>query len=258
MTSCQEEEPPVVVDEPVDECAAANDTGEWGYDNNGGPACWGSVCSHGACDGNAQSPINITGADTNTTLPFLSLVGGFTRTDIVNNGHTVKFNVNPGSFVSYGTLPPDGYSNEFTLGQFHFHGNSEHTVDGSRAPLEAHFVHRSVWGDNYLVLSVLFEAGAENTFLAQFDSHLPTDTDGTYNNDTLTFSPYSLIPTDRSYYKYTGSLTTPPCTETVTWIVFQDKVEASQAQLDAYNALLTDNYRPTQDLNGRVIDFVVQ
>lgn len=255
LSSCKED--PIPVEEPVDACQAANDSNEWGYDDFGGPDCWNSVCSHGACTGTSQSPVNITGSVANTSLPLLSVVGSNTNTDIKNNGHTIKFNMDPGNFVSYGTLP-NGFSNELTLGQFHFHGNSEHTVDGTRSPLEAHFVHRSIWEDKYLVFSVLFEEGAENTFLKKFDANLPATENATYITDTLSFNPYDLLPANKSYYKYSGSLTTPPCTEVVDWIVFENKVEASATQLAAFNDILDDNFRPIQELNGRTIDYVSQ
>ena len=256
ISGCKKEEEPVL--EPVDACAASNENGEWGYDHFGGPACWGSVCSHASCTGTNQSPIDIVGATDNTiNLPSLQLNPGNTPTNIVNNGHTIQFNMNPGTFMTYGTLT-GGFTNDLTLGQFHFHASSEHKVAGTQAVMEAHFVHRSIWEDKYTVLSVLFEEGAENAFLKQFEAHLPTTEGASFVTDTIQYNPYDLLPANKSYYKYSGSLTTPPCTEVVTWIVFENKVEASAAQIALFSGILDNNFRPTQDLNGRTIEQYIE
>lgn len=239
-----------------DPCHQANINQEWGYDDFGGPSCWNQVCSgHDNCTGLAQSPINITMADTVTTLPNLLINGSLTKTTIENNGHTLMFNMQPGNFATYGQTG-NGLFNDFTLGQFHFHTTSEHQVDGTNATMEAHLVHRSIWGDHYLVLSVLFEEGASNTFLEKFVSNLPADIDGKYNDDALTYNPYEILPTNRSYYTYQGSLTTPPCSENVTWVIMQNKVEATAAQIKAFSDILGSNARPVQDLNNRPLNFV--
>lgn len=255
VTSCKKEEPPVEP-EPVDACAVSNSTGEWGYDDFGGPECWGSVCSHASCTGSKQSPVDIVGAVDNTTLPAMSFVPGLTPTNIVNNGHTIKFNMDPGTFMSYGTVT-GGLLNDLTLGQFHFHASSEHKVAGEQAAMEAHLVHRSIWEDKYIVLSVLFTEGAENTFLKQFEANLPDTEDEEYTDANLTFSAYDILPANKSYFQYTGSLTTPPCSEVVTWVVFENKVEATAAQIALFSGILNDNFRSPQELNGRIIDRVV-
>lgn len=239
-----------------DACEVANENHQWSYDAVGGPECWGGVCHGSTCGGSAQSPINVIGADTSTTAPFLSPVGGITKTNIENNGHTIKFNLEPGTFMSYGTLP-NGFSNEATLGQFHFHANSEHQIAGAYSDLEVHMVHRSIWEDNYYVISIMIEEGAENTFLNKFSGNFPTVENTSYVEDALTFNPYDLLPTDRSYYKYSGSLTTPPCSEVVTWIIMENPIEASTAQITELTDILGSNYRPVQELNGRNIEYVV-
>jgi carbonic anhydrase len=254
VSSCKKEEP--VIEEPVDSCATTNSTGEWGYDEFGGPECWNSVCSHASCTGTKQSPIDIVGAVDNTTLPALQLNGSFTPTNIENNGHTIEFHMQPGTYMSYGTVP-GGFSNELTLGQFHFHASSEHKVSGAQAGMEAHFVHRSIWENKYTVLSVLFTEGAENVFLKQFEANLPDTADETYEDANLSFNPYDLLPVNKTYFQYTGSLTTPPCSEVVTWIIFENKVEATAAQIALFSGILNENFRPIQELNGRTIDRVV-
>lgn len=257
LTGCKKEETPIQQEEEeVDACAEANENNEWGYDDFGGPECWNSVCSHGECTGNAQSPIDIVGADTSTTMPTLLTNPSITTTSIVNNGATLQFNVQPGSFMSYGTVT-GGFINDLTLGQFHFHTSAEHKVNGTQAAMEAHLVHRSIWENKYIVLSVMFEEGAENAFLKQFEDVLPTAENTNYQQDTLTYNPYDILPADRSYYHYTGSLTTPPCSEIVTWIVFENKVTATAAQIQKFSDILNNNFRPTQEINGRTISYVV-
>ncbi len=241
-----------------DPCHQANINNEWGYDGFGGPECWSGCCSsNGTCGaGTAQSPINIVNAVDITTLPDLSITSNAsTKTEITNNGHTLEFGQEPGSFLTYGQTS-NGFFNDFTLGQFHFHANSEHQVDGSYAPLEAHFVCRSIWANEYIVVSVLFTEGATNPFLAQFVNNLPSTENDTFEDDDLTYNPFDLLPANRSYYRYQGSLTTPPCSEVVTWIIMENKVEATAAEIAAFSNILDSNFRPIQDLNGRTINHV--
>lgn len=191
-----------------------------------------------------------------TDLPTLSINGNnSTKTDIENNGRTLVFHQQPSSFITYGNTD-NGLFNDFTLGQFHFHTTSEHQIDGTNAAMEAHFVTRSIWEDKYIVISVLFAEGASNPFLEQFVANLPATIDGTYKDDDLTYSPFNLLPSNRSYYTYEGSLTTPPCSETVTWIVMKNKVEATAEQIKAFSDILGNNARPIQNINSRVINEV--
>ncbi len=241
-----------------DPCHLANITGVWGYDDAGGPDCWQEVCgSDHDCGSIGQSPIDITGAVDITTLPPLSISSSSSNTKIVNNGHTIKFKQQPGSFITYGQTE-NGLFDDYTLGQFHFHGKSEHTIDGSQAPLEAHFVCRSIWADRYIVISVLFEEGDENPELAKFVANLPTSKDDAYNDENLSYSAFNLLPANKSYYSYRGSLTTPPCSELVNWIIMENKVSASAEQIAAFTNILGDNSRPTQAINNRVINHVIQ
>ena len=253
VSACKPEPEP----EPEDPCMEAILTGEWGYDDFGGPACWNSVCNHGqTCGGTSQSPINVTGWVEKTNLPSLSTNPGQTSMNIVNNGHTLQFNMQPGSFATYGTTT-NGLFDDFTLGQFHFHTNSEHQVNGSYAPMEVHFVHRSIWDDRYMVISVMIEEGDANPLLERFVDKLPvSEMAGPYVNKDSVFSAYDLLPANRSYYTYAGSLTTPPCSETVNWIIMENKIQASQAQLDKFKSILGENFRPVQELGSREIGYV--
>ena len=251
-TGCKPEE---VIEDP---CALTNEHGEWGYDDHaGGPACWSSVNKgSNSCLGSSQSPIDITGWESNTTLPSLSYTPSLTETSIEYNGHTIKFNIDPGTFITYGQTT-NGLFDDYTLSQFHFHTNSEHQVDGNHAPLETHFVHKSIWANQYIVVSVMFEEGAENTELAKFIPNLPISENVPYKSSD-TYSAFDLLPDNKSYYHYKGSLTTPPCSEVVTWIVMENKVEASKAQIDKFSEIMGDNFREVQPLGTtRKISHVV-
>ncbi|MBK9017358.1 MAG: carbonic anhydrase family protein [Saprospiraceae bacterium] len=174
--------------EVEDPCHEANTNNEWGYDDFGGPACWNDVCCGTGCTGDHQSPINIVGAVPNSNLPELLLFGSETTTKIVHKGHTIEFEQLPGTYLEYGETE-NGLPAQFTLGQFHFHAKSEHQVDGTHAPLEAHMVCRNVWKNEYIVLGVMIEEGASNPFLAQFVDHLPTAAGQEFEEEELTYTP---------------------------------------------------------------------
>lgn len=243
--------------EIVDECHEANQNHEWGYDHAGGPDCWGAVCSLSDCNGSKQSPVNLTNATEESNLPLLEFTGNATKTSIKNNGHTIVFEQEPGSFITYG-LTSNNLFDDYTLGQFHFHAKSEHELNGAQAALEAHFVCRSVWSDHYIVIGVMIEEGASNPFLAQFVNKLPATADQTVKDDALTYIPFDLLPSNKSYFTYEGSLTTPPCSEVVNWIVMENKVEATAAEIKAFADIMGHNYRPVQPLNSRTIKHVQQ
>jgi carbonic anhydrase len=242
--------------EVEDPCHEANNNNVWGYDEYGGPACWDDVCCGTGCSGNKQSPINIVNALLSTNAPALSIQGSETTTKIVHKGHTIEFEQEPGSFITYG-FTANGLFDDYTIGQFHFHAKSEHQVSGNHAQLEAHMVCRSIWRNEYIVLSVMVEEGASNPFLAQFVDHLPASkAQPPYENDDLTYNPFYLLPSNHSYFTYSGSLTTPPCSEVVKWIVMENKVTATAAEIEAFSSKIPNTNRPVQPLNGRVIDHV--
>lgn len=242
--------------EVEDPCHEANINNEWGYDNFGGPACWNDVCCGTGCTGNHQSPINIVNAVPNTSLPELVLGQlKLTPTKIIHKGHTIEFEQEPGTFLTYGETA-NGLSAEYTLGQFHFHAKSEHQVGGTHAPLEAHLVCRNVWKNEYIVLGVMIEEGASNPFLAQFVAHLPASEGQEFEDEDLLYNAFDLLPANKSYFTYSGSLTTPPCSEVVTWMVMKDKVTATAAEIAAFTQKIPNTHRPVQPLNGRVISQV--
>jgi len=213
------------------------------YDGEEGPDHWATCFAD--CGGGTQSPIDIAGAVTDMTLPGLEVHYENVPIELINNGHTVEFEYETGS-----KLVLNG--EDYKLLQFHFHSSSEHTVGGTQYPMEAHLVHINEATGALAVIGIFFENGAENTFLKNFSDNLPASSGDHYSPGSLA-NVEELLPADGNYYTYTGSLTTPPCSEIVTWIVMKAPVEASSEQLSNFSGVLHDNFRPVQDLNGRTV-----
>ena len=234
--------------------AAAHDK-HWGYDDGGdsvGPAKWGTLAGNAACStGTQQTPINLrAGAATSQDLP--NLVFGYTPSRLVmtNNGHTVQMTYDVGS-----SLRRVGGQQAWTLAQFHFHAPSEHTVDGTSYPLELHLVHLDAAGKPAVVVGVFITPGTENAALARAFQHLPAKDGETIAPMGATIDAGALLPADKTFFTYAGSLTTPPCTEGLTWYVLKTPIEMSPAQIAAYTTLahLAHTNRPLQRLGGRVV-----
>lgn len=227
----------------------------WGYEGKDGPEYWPTLNpAYAACgQGKNQSPINITQSaagdakswkfDYKTTS--LKIAHHEHVTDIVDNGHTIQVSVDGGS-----TLTTE--RGVYTLKQFHFHTPSEHTIDGSHFPMEMHFVHQSADG-RFAVVAALFQEGEENVNLAKIIPHLPAAKGAKADLPEVRLELSFHLPDSKAAYTYMGSLTTPPCTESVEWLVFRDPVPASTAQLEAFASRLSPSNRPVQPLHGRVI-----
>ncbi|MEN3802364.1 carbonic anhydrase family protein [Aeromonas veronii] len=217
----------------------------WEYSGEVGPAHWAKLTPEfGQCAGSNQSPVNLSGLVEAKLAPLVLhyQAGGNT---VVNNGHTVQVGYAPGS-----TLQLDGTT--FELKQFHFHAPSENLIEGKSYPLEGHLVHVSDKGE-IAVVAVMFEAGKANPALAAAWGELPAKV-GEIHTLKAPFSAEQLLPENRDYYRFSGSLTTPPCSEGVRWLVMKQPVEVSQAQIDAFKAVMHHpNNRPVQPLNGRVV-----
>ncbi len=216
----------------------------WGYEGAGGPEHWGMLneANHACGTGQQQSPIDLSGERTAALAPIAFEWNSFSP-EVVNNGHTIQVNSTNG-----GHMVLDGKA--YTLLQFHFHHGSEHTIDGHRFPLEAHFVHKAEDG-NLGVIGVFFTEGAQNPALQKIWNLAPLE-QGKMHADSA-FQPTALIPQNQSYFRYEGSLTTPPCSQIVDWAVLSQPLEASAAQIQAFAGLFAHNYRPTQPLNRRFV-----
>lgn len=220
----------------------------WGYEGEHGPEHWAAVDpAFSACaSGRAQSPVDIvTSATVSEELPELVCAYGTAPLAIVNNGHAIQVDVPPGDILMQGP-------NEYALKQFHFHGPSEHTVDGAHAPMEMHLVHADANG-RLAVVGVLIREGAQNAALAPAWSHLPASAGQEVEPAGVQIDVAALLPETLGYWHYDGSLTTPPCTEGVRWFVLREPITLSRAQIDAFRAIVHPNNRPVEPLDGRIV-----
>lgn len=228
---------------------ASNKTSKvhWGYIGEEGPSNWAKLSPEfSSCkSGRSQSPINIDSSAIGADLPGLEINYGKSPLKIINNGHTIQVNYEPGSFLSI-----DGESYE--LVQFHFHHPSEHKIDNESFPMELHLVHQNHQGA-FAVLGVLLKQGQENKTLQSIWNALPQTRGSEQTIGDVTINATDLLPTNRSSYRYHGSLTTPPCSENVHWIVLQQPVEISNPQVQTFAELFPMNARPVQSLNRRFL-----
>lgn len=217
----------------------------WAYSGDEGPEHWGGLSDKfAACStGKNQSPINISGL-IEAELKPISFSYSAASTEILNNGHTIQVNYKSGSKINI-----DGI--DFELKQFHFHAPSENLIDGKSYPLEAHLVHADKDG-NLAVIGVMFVEGKENKALAQAWAKMPKKAD---DKQVLTgVAANDLLPENRDYYRFNGSLTTPPCSEGVRWLVMKNAMTASKSQIEAFtNVMQHPNNRPVQATNARPI-----
>ncbi len=221
------------------------DGAEWGYEPHNGPAVWGRVDpAYETCSlGGEQSPIDLSGARGARVDP-VEFAYGPSRSTVENTGHSIQVNPEPGNGIVVGGV-------RFELEQFHFHHGAEHTIEGVRLPLEMHFVHRSEDG-SLVVVGVLFREGPANRALATVWSSLPVSAEPPRALPEAVDLP-ALLPEPRTSWRYPGSLTTPPCTEGVAWIVLTEPLTLSAGQIDAFAAIFPNNYRPVQPLGERVL-----
>ena len=218
----------------------------WTYEGEAGPEHWGELSPEfEACSsGIEQSPIDLDStADANPAdLQFAYQASPLT---IVNNGHTIQVNYDEGS-----TLQVDGQT--YNLLQFHFHNASEHTVDSGATPMEMHLVHSNDAGE-LAVVGLFLNEGDENVALAPVFENMPADEGEPVAVDGVTVDAGTVLPSDQSYWRYDGSLTTPPCSEGVKWFVMTTPIEASPDQIAAYTNIYSNNARPTQPMNDRTM-----
>ena len=235
-------------------CASASFVAEaqqggapWTYEGKQGPLNWSRLDpAYRACsEGKEQSPIDIRGAHLNKNLPpieFHYIAGTMTLT---NTGHTVQVTAPAGSYIVASGI-------RYDLVQFHFHHPGEEAVKGKLPDMSLHLVHKSADG-KIAVVAVRLNEGNANAVLAALWEHLPKTT-GATDKVTDSMSPAGLLPTDRGYWTYEGSLTAPPCTEGVRWYVLEEPVELSRDQLRSFNALYKVNSRMIQAPHGRKIE----
>ena len=224
---------------------ASGEAPHWDYEGADGPEHWGEltqefdICSRGK----NQSPIDLV-ADVDAELP--ELIFDYAHPNIVtevNTGHAIQESVQPGNSVRL-------LGKSYELKQFHFHSPSEHTVNGNHYPMEVHLVHQSEAGA-YLVVGLMFEEGPRNAAMDQLPSFRAERGEDPRSEP---FDYNELVTNRTQYFLYNGSLTTPPCTEGVSWIVMQQPILASPEQIQHYHDLLGfDNNRPVQPRNARIV-----
>jgi carbonic anhydrase len=215
----------------------------WAYE--GEAANWGELTpAFKVCQlGLEQSPIDL--ADAVAAEPGgLDIAYQSMKLRIINNGHTIQINAAPGSACMIG-------GTSYELQQFHFHHPSEHLLSGKPFDLECHFVHRSAAGD-LAVIGVFVRPGETNRALEPIWSAMPRQ-EGPERDAGTAVDPGTLMPAERGFYRYMGSLTTPPCTQGIVWTLFQQSIEASPEQIRQFATLYADNARPTQSHNRRFL-----
>jgi carbonic anhydrase len=228
----------------------------WHYDGANGPANWGKLSpKFAACGtGKAQSPIDLvspTSAKDAAPLTLrvppavLRIAHHEHVADGINNGHTVQINYAGGDTLKLG-------DQSFALLQYHFHNPSEHTVGGKHSAMEIHLVHKSA-ANALAVVGVSIEEGAHNAAFDPIWSNLPKQKGQETHYPSVKVDVDALLPSVRSAYRYDGSLTTPPCSEGVKWVVLSSPIQLSRAQIQTFTQLIHDNNRPTQPLNGRIV-----
>jgi len=215
---------------------------DWNYDQ---PEQWSTLNQkYSACNGLNQSPINIE-RTVKAELEPLKFSYNTMIHIIENKGHTVQVD-----FAQGGELQLDGET--FVLKQFHLHSPSENLIKGKSYPLEIHFVHANTQGE-LAVVAMMFAQGTENPMLKRMWNRLPKK----QSEKVVLKTPQpvnEMLPKNLDYYRFSGSLTTPPCSEGVRWLILKEIQQASATQISEFSKLMGHpNNRPVQSLNGRVV-----
>lgn len=219
----------------------------WGYSGSEGPEFWGDLAKEFAVckSGTKQSPVDIKGG-IEAELDPLAFDYKAVPLKVLNNGHTIQVPAEGAGTLKF-------RDQEFKLLQFHFHAPSEHTAEGKSAPMEVHLVHKNDAGQ-LAVVGVFMNEGKENAALKAVFDNMPKSAQET-EVKSASFNPADLLPGDKSvdFHHYIGSLTTPPCSEGVRWIVLDKDIEVSKAQIDAFKSIFPMNARPVQKAQDRFL-----
>lgn len=218
----------------------------WDYGAARGPSNWGDLKPEFASckNGHRQSPIDIRNPQ-KADLPPIQFDYKPSPLRIIDNGHTVMINYAPGSFMSV-----DG--KKYALKQFHFHRPSEEKINGKSYEMVVHLVHEDQDG-NLAVIAVLLQKGKDNPLVNELWKNLLKQKEKEEFSHSVQIDVAALLPADHGYYTYPGSLTTPPCSENVTWFVLKHPVTVSTAEIEQFSKLYQHNVRPTQPLHDRVV-----
>ncbi|BCL35845.1 carbonic anhydrase [Nostoc sp. MS1] len=221
----------------------------WGYIGKAGPEHWGELSpEYQLCGlGRQQTPIDLQIADVKnvTNQDLLSVNYQPTALHLINNGKTIQVNYQAGSYLKFG-------QQQFELLQFHFHHISEHRLNGKSYDMELHLVHRSQNG-NLAVMAVFLEAGKFNPTLQIIWDAMPQEKGVETRIKDINIDASQFLPAKHTFLAYSGSLTTPPCSENVLWCVMETPIEASTAQIVQFSQMFPVNARPLQQLNDRIV-----
>lgn len=239
---------PGTVAAPAHSRSALSHEPHWGYEGEHGPQAWARLKPEfGACaTGTRQSPVHI---EDHATLqgPAEPLVIRYNPSggSVVNNGHTIQVDLlGDNTLVVRGT--------EYRLVQFHVHHPAEERINNKGFAMVMHLVHRSPEG-KLAVLAVLLDPGPANPLISTVWTHMPLDVMDRVRLPGDIIDVNELLPQDRRYYQFMGSLTTPPCSEGVLWLVLKQPMTLSREQLRLFAQIFPMNARPVQPLNGRVV-----
>lgn len=217
----------------------------WTYEGEDGPEHWGELDSdYVSCrDGESQSPIDFV-STSEQDLANITFSYEPSAVNILNKGHTIQVDYDAGSSIQVNDT-------SYELRQFHFHSPSEHTTDGAAHGADLHLVHQSS-DDSLAVVGVFIDSGEENTALASVWENLPAEP-GPVQTTESTVDAADLLPDDQRTFRYDGSLTTPPCSEEVVWLMMIKPISISEAQLAEFTEIIEANHRPVQPLNDREV-----
>lgn len=230
-------------------CALAQSGAHWDYAGKTGPLAWGRLdpAYQGCSKGHEQSPIDIHGAHLNKKLQPIEFHYLAASVELQNTGNLILAHVKPGSYIV-----ADGV--RYDLQQFEFHHPSESAVNGKLTDMDVELLHKSSDGKMAIIeVRMALDRGSPNAVIAMLWPHLPK-TAGAKETVADMVNPRGFLPRDQGYWTYTGSLTTPPCTEGVRWFVFENEITVSLDQIKTLTYLFRLNSRPLQDMHGRRIE----
>jgi len=218
----------------------------WSYAGETGPERWADLAPEfAACRGERQSPVDLRDARYVTYSPLQFRYRSSTLS-LVNDGRSLRARYRPGSYLSVG-------GRDYQLEEFHFHVPGEHRINGARADMELQLLHRDRQGQLAVVAVPMMAGRRMNTTLTRIWDHIPASGGTSYYNRQSGINPLFLLPPNRSYFSYPGSLTEPPCTEGVEWFVLTEPVEVDESYLHRLRQVIGHNARPVQPLNGRPV-----
>jgi carbonic anhydrase len=225
-------------------------TAHWSYEGKTGSEHWGDINpEYAVCTkGKEQSPINIEISQVIKDEKIAEPVIHYKPTmfSLSNNGHTIQGNLS----TLDNSIVVD--NKEYKLTQFHFHTPSEHEFNGQNFDMEIHFVHQDA-NKQFTVLGVIIKEGASNPYLEKAWDVIPTEKTTEDIKLTEPINLMSLLPTNKDSFQYNGSLTTPPCSEGVKWVVLEEPIEMSKEQINKFRNIFPDNHRPVQSFNERKV-----